>query len=112
MEVERLWPLRDRSATALKWRRRAWLYRQVLVVLARLYVTGFRRKPTQGETRPVRYTDSHLIVLAADVDEVKRTKHIDSDAAALRCLMDDGYFVRSMKFDAAKKLLARARTGK
>ena len=122
IELERMWRLTHRTSALEKWRDRAWYYRQVLIHLGRQYVTGFRRTATPGETRPARWTTSHLLVLVDAVDTEKRRIRRASpeqyaaaadvpDTTALKALLAKNYFRSPMTIDNAKKLLQRARRG-
>ncbi|MSR08248.1 MAG: hypothetical protein EXR82_01730 [Gammaproteobacteria bacterium] len=75
--LERHWPLLvdDDSAhdpVAVEWRRRAWFYRSVLVVLGLDKVHGFRREATPSEKKPWRLTDVHYTVLLHMVNLAER----------------------------------------
>jgi hypothetical protein len=109
LELERLWRLQNYNAETQRWRRRAWYYRRLLICLGELYVTGFTRAPTPGETRPVRWTPTAHHVLADAVDGITRRKKC-TDKAALGLMLKAGYFRDpSMTLANAQKRLQKAR---
>lgn len=120
IELERLWKLPHHAPELVEWRRRAWFYRRVLVRWAQSSVPGFRRQPTPGETRPVRWSRIHFQRLLDVVYHAKKILEKASrpaaDVDALRFLLVDNpdqrgkpFFRADMKLANAKKLLARAR---